>query len=738
VLLLEELTLAGLGWLAINGPIRFTYRVRRARRALGALERGDFAVRLPTRALDDLGFLAVSFNATAEALGDAIGRMEREVAERRRAEEALRAGEIKLRVAERMASATAERMRAVAQAAGAVLAADSPAALRAVMYEACQRVIEFDVFTLGVYDPVANALRFPDEGRGAERLISIAGRPSELVVRERRSVMTLRADDPRAAGSLTVESPRRPESAIRSPIMAGGEVLGVLTVQSHTPNAYNSADVEIVETLAALAATALRNIGLVDELRQSQQALSHQAFHDALTGLPNRVRFRERVARALAEARAEQVAVLVLDLDGFKTVNDSLGHAAGDRLLVSVAGRLLNATRGCDTVARLGGDEFAVLLAHVRDDADAIVVANRILQALAAPFALGDAMTVIGTSIGIARARGRELVAGLLDAAVAGAPGDAEGDAPREAVPDEVDALLRGADIAMYQAKMRGKGQFAIFEPAMHEAAMERLILEAELRGAVANHELHLEYQPIVTLESNAVVGLEALLRWTHPRRGLVPPAEFIPLAEETGLIVALGRWVLAEACAQGARWQSWQREHAPDQAPITMAVNVSGHQLRDPGFVADVRTVLLESGLERGTLVLELTESTVVGHPEEIRDRLAALRMAGVQIAIDDFGTGYSALSYLQHFPIDVLKIDKAFVDGVTRGGSQGVLARTILALGEALSLRTIAEGIEEDEQRVCLRAMGCSFGQGYHFARPLRTDAVDRLVQGSVGVEV
>jgi diguanylate cyclase (GGDEF)-like protein/PAS domain S-box-containing protein len=459
----------------------------------------------------------------------------------------------------------------------------------------------------------------------------------------------------------------------------------------------------------------------VTERAELEAELTRQAYHDALTGLANRARFAERLAAALARARVDddlgRVAVLVLDLDGFKTVNDSLGHAAGDRLLVEVASRLLNATRGCDTVARLGGDEFAVLIEAVREDGDAAAVAERVVAALRPAFSVDGRHAFVGTSVGIARA-GR-------------AAGDG-GAAVEE--PDPVAALLRDADAAMYQAKARGKGRWALFEPAMHTAAVARLALEGDLRhalerqAAAGGDELRLVYQPVVELESRRIVGVEALVRWHHPKRGMVSPAEFIPFAEETGLIVPLGRLVLHMACRRAAAWQA---ELAPrgwgaaGGEPLAVAVNVSGQQLQDPGFVAEVAAALTETGLAPGTLTLEITEYSVVERPELVRERLAELRALGVRVAIDDFGTGYSALSQLQQFPIDVLKVDRAFVDRVTRGGSHAAVTRALVALGDALRVRTVAEGIETEEQRAYLSALGCPLGQGYLFARPLEPDA-------------
>jgi len=460
-------------------------------------------------------------------------------------------------------------------------------------------------------------------------------------------------------------------------------------------------------------ACALFALWRFQQRRRLEVALSRQALQDGLTGLANRALFRDRVQQALTRLTRTgpslagddpRVAVLFLDLDGFKAVNDAMGHHAGDRVLQGVAARLLNATRGIDTVARFGGDEFAVLVENARGLADVNIVAERILTALRSPIVVGGGTSGaarrearVGASIGIA----------LADLGV------------------NADALLAQADAAMYQAKSEGKGRHVVFHPALVAAAAELLALESDLSLAMANGEFTLAYQPIVAVGSGMVESVEALLRWHHPTRGLVPPAKFIPLAETSGLIVALGRWVLDEACRAAAAWP-----RGPTGARIGITVNVSGRQLDDPSLPTYVAEALAASGLPGSQLTLEITESVLMRDTEATLTTLRALKELGVRLAIDDFGTGYSSLRYLQQFPVDVLKIDKSFVDGVARGGRDAALGRTIVALAETLGLRTVAEGIEDSAQRERLRVMGCDMGQGYLFARPLDAEALHVLL--------
>ena len=439
----------------------------------------------------------------------------------------------------------------------------------------------------------------------------------------------------------------------------------------------------------------------VTDRKRAEEALAHQAQHDALTGLPNRALLRDHLDRSYQSAVGEGrlVALLFLDLDNFKMVNDSLGHAVGDDLLVSVAERLQGCLRSGDLAARLGGDEFAVFLtgcASIRAVQD---VATQITEALGQPFTVGGAEVVLGASTGIAMS------------------------GPGMHAPEE---LLQNADAAMYAAKALGKGRFAFFEDEMRRTAQARLVLETDLRRALAHQEFEVYYQPIVDLRSGRVSGSEALVRWNHPERGLVPPLEFIPLCEEIGLIVPLGEWVLREACTA---LQSW-REHWVGRTAPTVSVNLSPRQLQQPDLVERVATILRETGVEPASLVLELTESALLENSTTTLAALDGLHRCGLRLAIDDFGTGYSALSYLQRFPISVLKIDRAFVQGLGRSGQQSALVRAILALAQALGLSVVAEGIETSDQREQLQALGCDFGQGYLFGRPEPRQAFDTLL--------
>ncbi|MET0478868.1 MAG: EAL domain-containing protein, partial [Actinomycetota bacterium] len=441
----------------------------------------------------------------------------------------------------------------------------------------------------------------------------------------------------------------------------------------------------------------------VSDRKELEAQLVHQAFHDGLTGLANRTLFTERVEHALARAAPGDLAVLFIDLDDFKHVNDSLGHAAGDQLLVAAARRLQGCLRPTDVAARLGGDEFAVLLERVTDADGAATVAGRVLDTLHQPFGLNGRTIPIKASLGVATGR----------------PGA-----------DEADELLRNADVAMYAAKAGGKDRYELFRPDMHEDMLQRLELEAELRHVADRDQLVLHYQPIIELVSGRITRVEALVRWDHPVKGLLPPPAFIPLAEEQGLIGPIGNWVLLQACLQARRWQ----DQFPDAPPLSVHVNLSGRQLEEQRLVGEVAQALETSRLSPRQLTLEITESVLVSDVEAMSTRLRELKGLGVLLAIDDFGTGYSSLSYLRRFPIDMLKIDKAFVDGIGKGREDTALAHAIVKLSHTLQLHTVAEGIEQAEQAAHLASLGCQDGQGFLFARPLNPEAMTELLAKSL----
>ncbi len=435
----------------------------------------------------------------------------------------------------------------------------------------------------------------------------------------------------------------------------------------------------------------------ITERKAFEEQLSHQAFHDPITNLANRALFRDRVTHALERQGRDgkPIAVVFMDLDDFKTVNDSLGHAAGDQMLAEVGDRLRNCLRAADTAARLGGDEFAILLEDGGDGIQAADVADRIMQALEAPFQLEGKEVFGRASIGIAVVEGDNVTQGQ----------------------EGVEEVLRNADVAMYMAKENGKGRYQIFETAMHDTALKRLELKGDLQRALEHDEFILNYQPVIELETGRILGVEALIRWIHPERGLVPPLDFIPLAEETGLIIAIGRWVLREACTKAVELQN----QFPSDPKFHMAVNLSARQLQRPEIVEEVRSILEETGLDADSLVLEITESVMMADMELSIARLTELKDLGVKLAVDDFGTGYSSLNYIRRFPVDILKVDKSFVDGVNEGGEASALTAAVIELAGILNLKPVAEGIERADQLERLLEMKCDLGQGYFFAKPL-----------------
>jgi diguanylate cyclase (GGDEF)-like protein len=483
-------------------------------------------------------------------------------------------------------------------------------------------------------------------------------------------------------------------AAFALPVLAGRDLVAVLEFFTEDATEPHDTFVEVMGQIGA-------QLGRVIERQQAEEQLTYHALHDELTGLPNRMLFFDRLTVALGRAkRHAPVAVLFLDLDRFKLVNDSLGHDAGDQLLVQVACRLSSALRESDTIARFGGDEFVVLCEDVVSADEVVGVAERLSQSLAAPIALADGEVFITTSIGIAFSEG-------------------PGQTPQ--------ALLRDADAALYRAKELGRGGYELFNEQMRARAVERLATVNALHRAIERDELLLYYQPIVELVSGSIVGMEALVRWQHHERGLVPPTEFIPLAEESGLIVELGRWVLREACRQARSWS----EELPASARLTMSVNLSARELQHPMVVEEVADALASARVDPRRLVLEITESVLMNDARATLDRLQQLRDLGVRLAIDDFGTGYSSLASLRRLPVDILKIDKSFIDGLGVDRDESAITRTVVRLAQALGLEIVAEGVERAEVAAELLALGCHLAQGYHFSRPLPASELEQLLR-------
>ena len=482
-------------------------------------------------------------------------------------------------------------------------------------------------------------------------------------------------------------------SMVMLPLIARGLSIGTVELYATGALPFDERRLRLARTLADEAAMALDNARLVEELR-------HQAFHDNLTGLANRGLFGDRVEHALARTArtGASIAVLFLDLDDFKTVNDRFGHPGGDELLREVSGRIVEVLRPGDTAARLGGDEFAVLIEDLAGPEAARAVADRLIDTIRNPIPIGDADALTGASVGIAISTAGE--------------GRAED-------------LLRNADFAMYRAKSAGKGRHELFQADMRDGIAERSELETLIVGAVERGEMRLQYQPIVELATRRIVGVEALLRWHPAGRRMLMPGDFISLAEETGQIVPIGRWVVDEACRQGRLWQVQL-----DDPTFAISVNLSARQFQHPGLVPEVLAAVRGSGIDPQSLSLEITESVLMQHTASTIDKLAQLRAHRIRLAIDDFGTGYSSLSYLDRFPVDTLKIDRSFVDGFGAGREGPVLVRAIIELGHALGLEVVAEGIERADQVGPLSDLGCRLGQGYLFARPMDAEALDALL--------
>jgi diguanylate cyclase (GGDEF)-like protein len=490
--------------------------------------------------------------------------------------------------------------------------------------------------------------------------------------------------------------------ALVAPLRGDRGTLGMMVVANRLGDVstFDEDDLRLLETLARHAGVALENGRLgqsLNQLNELKEQLRHQAYHDSLTGLGNRALFQERVTAALSKSPGPGgPVVLFVDLDDFKTVNDSLGHAAGDLLLVAVAERLRACLRPSDLPARLGGDEFGILLERGELN-HAIVVGERVMASLRQPFMIEGNEVLVRASVGIAE---------------------------RTTETHTADELLRDADVAMYTAKAQGKGRVAIFEPQMHAAVVARHALSSSLQRALDSGEFVVLYQPIVQLDNGKIAGAEALVRWRQADGTLLTPGEFMSLAEETGLILQLGRWVLETACRQAAEW----RELAPEKH-FRLGVNLSARQVQQPGFIEEVEEILRQTGLEPGILVLEITETVMMRDTAATIAKLNALKELGVQLAIDDFGTGYSSLSYLSRFPVDVLKMAQPFVESANREDS--AFAKAIVGLGHSLKLQVVAEGIERPDQLHLLRKLGCEMGQGFYFSEALSAEDMSRVLR-------
>ncbi|HVM07704.1 MAG TPA: EAL domain-containing protein [Acidimicrobiales bacterium] len=532
----------------------------------------------------------------------------------------------------------------------------------------------------------------------------------ELSPEEREWAESLPSDEPcfypDAGRPLSrVLTERGVHEAMAVAVRRDGVVVATIVVANRIgeANHFDSTDLELFRALTSNVAVVLENGTFeqsLQQLRDLEAQLKHQAYHDPLTGLANRSQFIERVELALEFAASDtrRLAVLFLDLDDFKLLNDVLGHATGDELLKAVASRIAAAVGPEDAVARLSGDEFAVLL-DGHTGADAVAVARRVLDAVRIPVTLGGERHSLRATIGVAM-----------------------GDSATRA-----DELIRNADVAMDTGKQAGKNQVQVFSADMHVAVIERHELMADLQRAVERDEFVLHYQPIVSLQTQRVVAFEVLVRWNHPRRGLVSPADFIPLAEETDLILPIGRLVLAKACAQAKAWQ----ETYPEHADLALTVNLSARQLQQPSFVGDTVQLIAESGVSPENLVLEITESVLMEDTGGSIAKLLQLKRLGLRLAMDDFGTGYSSLSFLAELPIDILKVAKPFTEGLGRTERETAFAEAIVGLGKTVGMQVIAEGVERPEQGEMLRAMGCDMGQGYHYSKPRDASYVEHLLR-------
>jgi diguanylate cyclase (GGDEF)-like protein len=538
------------------------------------------------------------------------------------------------------------------------------------------------------------------------RKVPLALRFARQAVSSGKPVIISDIGDPASPGAgdgeASTKSPDGVAYAVAPLITPHGMVVGTLSAVDPTPHAWTHTEISCLVDLAEALVTELELRSDITVKRATQEHLLYSTLHDPLTGLPNRSLFTERLRHALrrtARHPDDIFAVLFLDLDRFKEVNDNLGHFAGDELLRAVARRLEACLRPEDTVARLSGDEFAILLESISEMSDAGRVAERIEEALSFPINLGGAEVTTSASMGIVTSSMSQ---------------------------EQPEQLLRSADMAMYRAKAAGRARYEMFDREMHTDALARLQLETDLRRAVEQSEFRLHYQPLVSLRTGRITGFEALLRWEHPQRGLVQPSEFIPVAEETGLIVRIGRWVLNEACRQLREWQ----EAHPRDDPLTIGVNLSVRQFSQPNLVDQLSAAIRDSGIDADCLRLEITEAALIDKGDGALQLLAQIKQLGAQVYLDDFGTGYSSLIYLHQLPIDAIKIDRELVSTMDVDDKNLRLVRTILTFSQIIGVRAEAEGISSAEQLRELRSLNCEHGQGYLFSAPIPHDAVDEVL--------
>ncbi len=536
---------------------------------------------------------------------------------------------------------------------------------------------------------------------------------SRRVLEERRSAIVKLSDPDADPSESALMKMHGTTALLMLPLAVGNNVTGLVELDLEDEDReFTATEIRLSQALSDQAAIAIENARLYEQAEReihdrklAEEQLLHDAFHDALTGLPNRSLFLDRLGRSieLAKRRPDQrFALLYLDLDRFKNINDSLGHGFGDQLLVRLARRLEGVLRPGDTVARLGGDEFAILLEDIRDSSDALRVAARIRTNLLAPFNLEGYEVVATASVGIT----------LSDTGY-----------------DQPDKVLRDADIAMYRAKEQGGDRHEVFDKRMHARALARLQLETDLRKGIERGELVLHYQPIVSTRTNEIVSFEALVRWMHPERGLLPPGDFVPLSEETGLITAVDQWVIHEACSQLVEW----RGQLNREAISSIAVNLSARHFKLPDLPQRIERVLGETGLEPQSLSLEITESAIMEDVESIMSTLSRLHSLGVRMHIDDFGKGHSSLSYLHRFHFDALKIDRSFIKRIGLGRQYSEIVRMITVLSHSLGMQVIAEGVENAEQESQIRAMKCDYWQGFHSSRPVDVQTALRILRAS-----